>query len=154
MSSTDHIDQIVDASAEAARAQARLRETVQAAVRAGLAVSEVAAAAGVTRQTVYRWADQGRAVKVDLRETLDQALVILGAMIGPTNASAVRARVGGTPEQQMLGLKMGLSSLQPGDLDALDEEERGIITTAQEAVAAARRHRETHGDWPKRVTLG
>ena len=42
--------------AEAARrAQDRMRNTVRKAVGDGVTVSEAATAAGVTRQTIYRW---------------------------------------------------------------------------------------------------
>lgn len=49
-----------EAAAALDGAAARLRSEVAAAVEAGELVSRVAAAAGVTRQTVYRWVEQER----------------------------------------------------------------------------------------------
>lgn len=46
------------AQRDAAAAEAHLRRVVVAAYRAGTPVAAIARHAGVTRQTVYRWADQ------------------------------------------------------------------------------------------------
>ena len=144
----------VRAAADAATAaQAALRAAVQAAVTAGAAVSDVAAAAGVTRQTIYRWADQGEAVRLPVQQTLGAALLVLADVIGPTNRPTVLARVHGGPEQQLLGLDIALRSLDVGGLEALDEEQRATIKTGQAVAQAARRFRAARGEWPATVAV-
>lgn len=137
----------------AAAAQTNLRAAVQAAVDAGAAVSDVATAAGVTRQTIYRWADQGTATRLPVQETLGAALLVLADVIGPTNRPTVLARVHGSPEQQLRGLDIALKSLDVGGLESLDEEQRGVVATAQAVAAAARRQHASGGGWPSSVAV-
>lgn len=55
---TDHLQKVRDLADAAKAAHAELRRGCAQAVWAGRPVTEIADAAGVTRQTIYRWADE------------------------------------------------------------------------------------------------
>lgn len=58
MSADEALSRVEGLAADLAVSERKLREGVREAVAAGATVASVAQAAGVTRQTVYRWLDQ------------------------------------------------------------------------------------------------
>ena len=147
------IDQIVDQSHAVAQAEAELRRLVRVAHSERMPISEIAAATGKTRQTIYRWLETGARGRLNVSQTLDQALHVLAGNIGPTNAANVRRRAGHKPDVQALGMKIGLSSLDSQGLAGMDDEEKGILKLGQEVLAAAQSKKAQTGAWPTHVTL-
>ncbi|NKX94234.1 hypothetical protein HF995_13310 [Sanguibacter hominis ATCC BAA-789] len=152
MTDTEVISEIVAARTNLERAQAHLRDRVREAVALGRSVTEVAAAADVTRQTVYRWAEDTSRTLI-VRDALDEALTLLATVIGPTHEPAVRALVGAGVEAQVAGTAVALASLTDTATTQLDARGRATVTTATRIVEAARAAHDATGTWPSTVTL-
>ncbi|WP_182872728.1 helix-turn-helix domain-containing protein [Mycobacteroides abscessus] len=71
-------------------AEAAFRATVLAAIDAGHPITQVADAAQVTRQTIYRWSEAtGDSSRVDVAELLDDALTVAVEWGSPFTAEYV-----------------------------------------------------------------
>lgn len=156
----------LDAVRAAARAYERASRDLRAAVAAAASgesgeaegIASIATAAGVTRQTVYRWMAMETGSggdSVPLVRTLDDALALMAAITtSPSAAETIPRRIGGgvSIEAKLLGLRIGASNMPP--VRALSEDERAIIFLGTGAAAAAERYHERYGKWPYRVYVG
>ena len=129
-------------TAEIARARRdldRANDKLRALVREALAaddvnVSAVAAAAGVGRQTIYRWAAEGSDVEqtYDIDAALARGLVVLAsALAGTAPGAEVAKRQGASRESQALGVKIGVKALHSVELS---EDDRADVSLAQAAA--------------------
>ena len=144
-------------AAQLRRDEEELRLAVAEAKAAGAPVGAIADAAGVTRQTVYRWLEQsvGASHRADLRETLDAALELLAEHVGDTNRPTLLARLASREiGPKVLGIRIGTSSLPPGFSARATDEERLTITSGTEAAQEALRARDQTGEWPEWVRMG
>ena len=110
----------------------RLRREVIAARDAGVPIAELARAASVTRQTIYRWiaSETGR-FGGDAEATLRDALLHLSALLPqPGQAEQVRRRATGDVASMIRGLHMARTWLVGVELD---DEARGVLAAATDA---------------------
>ena len=151
MGSLDRLTAAVDAYEAAGRT---VRREVARAKAGGAEVAAIAAAAHVTRQTIYRWLAEAEAdATVDVADSLDDALQLLAELVSPGSAAEVRKRIGRSTASRILGITIGTRNLPPGVLDRLTDEERSIITVGRAAATAAERVHTATGEWPHRVRL-
>ena len=160
------LEAITRAVHDARAATQRLHELVANAVatanpstdhRPPYTISDVAAAAEATRQTVYRWAGEHGAAnsagRVDVRGALAPALSVLAAVIGPVNSGSVAKRAASDDIAVIVrGLDMGLKSLDPATMNDLTDEDRSLLAHAQRVRAAAERVHDQSGRWPETVS--
>lgn len=138
------------AAVRAEAANSELRRAVRLAVAGGAEVAAVAREAGVSRGTVYRWADTD-ADTLDVGRVVDAALTILASHVPAYTAGQVSAGIGAPDLQVRLRrLQLGLAAL--ASVDDLDEPERRTVTLATWVRSEAIRHRERTGNWPERLT--
>lgn len=151
------LDDISAAAYQLTQARQHLVELVVQAASSGVPQTEIAEAAGVSRQTVHRWlSSQALAVRVDVREVLNDALELLSTLLGTDSANTptVRKRIGhsniGT---QVRGVEIGLKSLDvpPGQLT---DGERLVLTTGSRVADVATRIHAQKGYWPDTVQIG
>lgn len=113
----------------------------------GEKITAIAKAAGVGRQTIYRWINDDlvtKRIRVDV--TMEKALAILA---GYGHAASARYLGGkGTPIGRMAALKTGITELLP----KVDEEERLILQEAAFAAAEAERLYHQNGSYPNVVS--
>ena len=83
--------QIEDAARESRAAAARLQEAVRGAVDAGESIATVARAAGVTRQTIYRWVESSP-VAPSAAQAMADALMHLSTYLEPSHHSDGRRK--------------------------------------------------------------
>lgn len=125
----DALDAVTEAAQLRQAATDQLRGAVAAAHTQGAEITAIAAAAGIGRQTVYRWlALDGDGQTVDVAQALDDALAVTAGLVSATTASQVMAGV----RSRDLGVKMrrlqlGLKNLPPDALTSLDSEDRARL---------------------------
>ena len=135
------LESVTQAARESEASSARLREIVAQEHRAGTSPTDLAKAAGVTRQTIYRWlALEGEGAKVPNPEAaIREALRMLLPHLGPYEAEQVVKRIDGDAAMLLRALKMAKAGLPPAA--KFDDEERACLGLAAEAqVLLQRRH--------------
>lgn len=130
------LEAVTQAARESVAASARLRASVVQAQQAGTSISDLAAAAGVTRQTIYRWiAMEGQGGKAsDPEGAISEALRMLLPHLGPYEADQVTKRLGGDSAMLLRALHIARAGLPPAT--KLDDEERACLGLATEAEAS------------------
>lgn len=148
----DDLADLAGLMAQKARVEELIRDATRRAVDAGHQVTEIAAAAGVTRQTVYRWMDGTKRVRVDVREVLNDAL---GKMIGhvgeATTAQLCAGLASGQVDVKVRRYRLGVQNLA---VERPDAELRAALAAASEVIDAAEAVHGRSGRWPTTVTLG
>ena len=121
-------------SGVAASAQQALREAAVAARDSGDSISDIADAAGTTRQTIYRWIAQetGEAGGSPVA-TIRAAMTMLAGYLPGNQASQVMARAGGDIDMMLRGMMMARSWITPQVVDALTVEDKALLGLAAEA---------------------
>lgn len=148
---TPTLQEVTRAALRAQQAQQDLTQAATRAREAGDNISAIAEAAGVTRQTIYRWTSQAGmgtepGAPLPVRETLDQGLAILMAH---GNAHAARYLGGrGTIVGAIAAWETGLKDLQ---MSRLDEEERAVLSQVSLVVGLAKTGHARTGQWPQAV---
>lgn len=140
-------------AAQYAEAERDLRTAVRAAREAGDSVADIATAALVTRQTIYRWTSMDDD-RVNVRDTISDALVLLSGLVSHEIAGQLSRRIGHKEiPVLLLGLRMGTANLMPSASSGVTTEELLLLGQAQIAADAATRHHARTGRWPEMVTL-
>ena len=131
------IQQVVRAARDADAAAARLRAEVAAAHAAGETVVGLAGAAGVTRQTIYRWlAMEASATPkaAPVRESLRAALELMASLLpDPGQAEQVRKRAAGEVSVQLVGMRMGRTWLPVDAWREMSDEDHAVMAMAADA---------------------
>lgn len=135
----DAVRQSANDSEEAAQ---RLRAEVVRAHRLGVSVTELATAARVTRQTIYRWvAVEGSPERPRPAAAIREALRIMLPLLDPYQADQVSRRMHSRDmDQLLLALKMSRTWLPADALRELSEEGRlaiGMATEAEDRIRSA-----------------
>jgi transposase-like protein len=131
------IEAVTAAARESEAAAARLRQTVAEAKRDGVSITDLAEAAGVTRQTIYRWlAMQGEVAGGGRPEAaIIAACTMLLSYLDPYQQQQVQARLNPSePLQLLTALKMVRSWLPVGFALESTEEERMALGLASQAA--------------------
>lgn len=151
----------IDAVTQAARAHQRtgaaLRRAVAEAKHAGSEVSAIARAAGVTRQTIYRWiASEGEVRPLfDVGDALDEALLLLATIVGEPGATTLRKRHGHPRlEVRALGVQIGMANLPHDIQDQLTGDELQILSAGALVLDRGRNYHRKYGEWPRTVPVG
>ena len=120
-------------SGVAASAQQALREAAVAARDSGDSISDIADAAGTTRQTIYRWIAQetGEAGGSPVA-TIRAAMTMLAGYLPGNQSSQVMARAHGDVDMMLRGMMMARSWITPQVVDALTEEDKALLGLAAE----------------------
>lgn len=146
------LQDLARAATDATRAQDHLRDVASRARLDGIPIATIAEAAGVTRQTVYRWTQRVDGVAggqaADVRATLDQGLIILAAH-GHHQASRYIGG-SGTITGALAAWKAGTHGLV---MDQLDEDEQATMRQVSTVVGLAKRYHSRTGVWPRTVAL-
>ena len=118
----------------AASAQQALREAAVAARDSGDSISDIADAAGTTRQTIYRWIAQetGEAGGSPVA-TIRAAMTMLAGYLPGNQSSQVMARAHGDVDMMLRGMMMARSWVTPQVVDALTEEDKALLGLAAQA---------------------
>lgn len=137
----------------AAQAQAAATDLLAAAVREAMAapgrdVTAIARAAGITRQTAYRWA-AADGHHVTVVDALDDALQVIAGALDHHAAADVTRGIGRSPDVQIRRLRLGLSNLAGTPTGA----EREVIARALVVADAAQRVHDRSGMWPETVVI-
>lgn len=145
--------------ADSARAQEAamrtLRTDVAEAHAAGVAIADLARAARVTRQTIYRWLEAPPTGSVPVKETLTDALTLVATLVSPYIGSQVNDRVrNGETDVMIRGLDLGMKALPPDVLPRLTDGERQLLATARTVASQAQQAHRAHGKWPEAVRIG
>ena len=121
-------------SGVAASAQQALREAAVAARDSGDSISDIADAAGTTRQTIYRWIAQetGEAGGSPVA-TIRAAMTMLAGYLPGNQSSQVMARAHGDADMMLRGMMMARSWVTPQVVDALTDEDRALLGLAAQA---------------------
>lgn len=121
-------------SGVAASAQHALREAAVAARDSGDSISDIADAAGTTRQTIYRWIAQetGEAGGSPVA-TIRAAMTMLAGYLPGNQSSQVMARAHGDVDMMLRGMMMARSWVTPQVVDALTEEDKALLGLAAQA---------------------
>jgi len=129
----------VEAAARASEAAtARLRAEVVAAKRAGAKPAQLARAAKVTRQTIYRWLSmEGETIPdVRLRERMTDAMLLMASIVRtPSHAGEIYKRA--THPQldvQLRGYKMALAWTDPQLAKELSADDQAVIALGTDAL--------------------
>lgn len=156
----DHIQDIERIAGQYAAIEDELRHAVARAKRGGFQVAEIARAARVTRQTVYRWIAQqdddpenSSAGRMEVRRSLDDALILMPSMMSGPNARTVaqRAKMDDV-SVKVLGMQIATASFR-GRYSELSDEDQSIITTGQRVASAAQQIFDRTRRWPNTVKL-
>lgn len=148
---TPTLQEVTRTALRAQQAQADLTHAASRARQAGDSIAAIAGAAGVTRQTIYRWTSEmggDQSAPLDVRDTLDMGLAILASHGDTTAGRYVGGR--GTIVGALAAWKTGLLNV---GLNALSEEERAMVGQVSLVVGLAERSHAQHGTYPRRVTI-
>lgn len=127
---------------ESRDADQALRAAVAAAHGAGASVTDLATAADVTRQTIYRWvATETGEMSGRPEDALREAIYMLARFVRPDQAKQLTSRAGGSPMSQLMALQMGRSWLPPDASREMTDEERAILAMAADAEERLQRKR-------------
>jgi AcrR family transcriptional regulator len=148
----DALAEVRDLIDRRAQVDSHIRRAIQVAKDAGCEITEIAAAAGVGRQTIYRWLETPSPVRVDVAEVIDDALARMIGHVGPGTIDQLTAGLRSDQlDVKIRRFRLGVRNVQPG---TLDPELRAILGTASEAIAAAERTHERSRVWPSTIALG
>jgi hypothetical protein len=141
---------LADLARSRAAVEAQIRAAIRDAIDDDVEIASIARTLGVTRQTVYRWAQAPRA---DLAEALDAALTAMIPHVPPQTAGQLTAVIG-HPDMtvKIRRLSLGAKNL-PHDLATRDRDVLDLLSIATCAVDVAERIRRKSGHWPKTVVL-
>ncbi|MGC4151479.1 MAG: hypothetical protein QM628_00175 [Propionicimonas sp.] len=144
----DAVHQAANVSEEAAQ---RLRAEVVRAHRLGVGVTDLATAARVTRQTIYRWvAVDGSPERPRPSEAIREALRIMLPLLEPHQADQISRRMHSRDMNQLLlALKMARAWLPLDAARDFTEVERvalGLATEAENRIRAAQARDESLDD--------
>jgi len=132
---SEALTNVARAAGRQARAARALRQEVAAAHVAGEQVTDIAAAAEVGRQTVYRWlAMETQHVGGKPRKAIAEALRMMAThLTDPYQIDQLTKRADSDDDDVMVrGLTMGRSWLA-GTTPTLSDDERAILAMATEA---------------------
>lgn len=156
------LDDVV-AHAKALRdTEQQLRKAVAQAHAVGEPVTEIAKAAGVRRQTVYRWVEQyknlgehGRS-SVHVQRAINDALAVMVVVAGLANQRTLLDRINTDDmKAKILGIRIGTASMgaKPGSLKEVAAADLATVETGKQAAIAAERAWKNTGHWPEYVQI-
>lgn len=155
--SADEVTLLADIERLAARhgeAMAALRRAVAAARAADVDVAAIARAAGVTRQTVYRWATEGDKVAVPVAGALNGALEVLMSCVTSNTARDVAKGLGSHRiDAKVRRYQLAMSNVDPAAFKALDEDEHAAIHLAGLVVGVLADLGPNADRWPATITV-
>lgn len=148
MTPDEALSEVGMAAQSAATSQEQLKLSVLRAKEAGAEIAAIARAAGVTRQTAYKWADGFPGVKYNVRQEIDRGLTILASH---GNISAAK-RIGGRGViiGALAAWKTGIQGLP---WDRIDEAERATLREISAVLAEAQNAKDRTGEYPEWVVI-
>ena len=128
------LQDVAQAASDAAAAQAELRRAIRRAYEEDASISDLARAAAVGRQTIYRWLTlDDPAQPVPPATAINDALTLMATLVEPYDADQIRRRMGGSQVSQLLALRIGRKGISQETYASLTDEERDILALATEA---------------------
>lgn len=125
------------------------RELAAAAYREGISAAEIAAAAGVSRQAVYRWLKMEGAedVKASPRGVMREALEMMVGYLPAYQASQIANRARHGSEVALLnGVMMARQwAASPGVSSQMSEEDKALLSLASDFEVKARARQSEKG---------
>ena len=135
------LDDVAAAAARRDAAAAALVDAVAAAKADGEEIAGIARAAGVGRQTIYRWlTNRGTAAPVTVWTALDDGLVILADLVSADTRGQVTAALSSRDVRVKLRRwDLGWKNITPGAQHDLDDQERAVLDLAGKVAGKVQR---------------
>lgn len=126
---------VVNAADDIEDATRRVRAAVRDAHELGVSPSELALAAHVTRQTIYRWlaTEDPHTHKLAPRKAMREGVLLLATMVDPAHAVELTKRAHGDEQMLMTALRMGRAWLPVDTARTMSEEDRMVLGLAADA---------------------
>lgn len=124
------VAKIIGAAEAEKRAAEQLRAAVVEARDQGTSITDIAAAARVSRQTIHRWLSEAdNTVHGRTDDAMRDAILLMSTLVKlPHQARQLRDRAHGDQAMQVRAMQMGRSWMSVEAYRALSEDERGVLT--------------------------
>ena len=155
MSSESAIARVEHHAQAVAAASTDLRTAITEAVAGGAQKTKVAAAAGITRQTLDRWLGDAPASRsVPVLPVIREGCMVILEHLPADRAAWVLGRLDtDRVDAACRTLEYAMKAAPVQVMDRISAGDQAIMVRALRAVSEARRVHERDGDWPKRVRL-
>lgn len=145
----DFLVQIEEGQKTVTEAEESLRETIRQARDAGVPITSIAEAAGVTRQTIYAWLnEEGAAKRLNVSDMIDEGLRIV-AIHAPQSQAGTRIGRNGSVLGKIAALRTGSKNVRMYDLS---KSEREILSLALTVAGNAEAAQKRTGAYPRTVS--
>lgn len=125
-----NVAKIIGAAEAEKRAAEQLRAAVAEARDQGTPITDIAAAAGVTRQTIHRWLSEAdNVIHGRADDAMRDAILLMSTLVKlPHQAKQLRDRANGDQAMQLRAMQMGRNWLSIEAYRSLSDDERGVLT--------------------------
>lgn len=124
---------VASAADDIEEATRRVRAAVAEAHKLGASPSDLALAAHVTRQTIYRWLASEHGDPLPTRKAMREGVLLLATMVDPAQAVELTKRAHGDEQMLMTALRMGRAWLPYDAARTMSEEDRMVLGLAGDA---------------------